>query len=186
MRSIQIFSMIILSPLLAGLMLVGLIRAAPKGKALSSASSDRMVDSSRQIEAAGHEASALPVIRPSLLISIPYGFASTFPLQANGQQVLVTGHGSCSIGGTFSVAVTVTHDTTGNMARGDLVETCAGESTLQEWQLTATAVGDPLTVGPAETCGLVQIDDGDTITDQQEWCVDVKLGDYVFLPVIVK
>jgi hypothetical protein len=72
------------------------------------------------------------------------------------------------------------------MARGDLVETCAGEAALQEWQLTATAVSDPLTTGPAESCGLVQTVDGDTVTDEQEWCVDVKLGDYLFLPVISK
>jgi hypothetical protein len=132
------------------------------------------------------DAPQLPGIRSSMRIFIPYGFASTFPLRANGQQVLVTGHGSCTYGKTFMVAGTVTHDATGNMAQGNLTEACTGEAVLQEWQLTATAITDPLTIGPAETCGLVQTDDGDTITDEQEWCVDVKLGDYVFLPTITK
>lgn len=97
----------------------------------------------------------------------------------------MSGHGSCIYGETFTVAVTVTHATTGAIARGNVADTCAGEATLQEWQLTATAESDSLSLGPAESCGFVQTNSGESVTDEHAWCVDVNLGDYVFLPLVI-
>lgn len=185
MRSIKTIVMILIGPLLAGLILAGLVNMALSGTMTSAISSAHAANSPPQMEVAGVDApEAAPAIRPSLRISIPYGFAPNFPLRANGEEVLVKGHGSCSDGETFTVAVTVTHAATGAIARGNVAGTCIGEATLQEWQLTATAESDPLSLGAAESCGLVQTTDGESVTDEQKWCVDVNLGDYLFLPIV--
>jgi hypothetical protein len=183
MRSIRF--LIIAVPLLIGFLLVGMVNALLAGNAPSSAAPAPKVDSPPPIEAPGYDATAAPAIRSSRRISIPFGFAPTFPLRSMGQEVLVSGHGSCTEGETFTVAVTVKHDAGGAIARGNLAQPCAGEATLQEWQLTATAENGPLSLGPAETCGFVQTDDGQYVTDEQIWCVDVRLGDYIFLPVVI-
>ena len=52
--------------------------------------------------------------------------------------------------------------------------------------MTATADSDYLSVGPAETCGFVQTFEGMSATDEQAWCVDVNLGDYLFLPLVLR
>jgi hypothetical protein len=178
------FMVILISPLLAGLVLMGLIGVTLTGGKLIDPASAHAAGVVPSTGATDFDAAAAPALRPSLRISIPYGFAASFPIRANGQDVLVEGHGSCTGGESFTVAVTVTHDATGNMARGELTEACAGETIRQEWQLTAVAVGDALPLGLAESCGLVQTKDGGAITDEQEWCVDVYLGDYLFLPMI--
>lgn len=187
------FMVILIIPLLAGLVLTGLIGVTlTSGKLIDppSAHAAGVVPSisSTEFDApAGSGAvssKSAPALRSSLRISIPYGFAANFPIRANGQDVLVEGHGSCTGGESFTVAVTVTHDATGNMARGELTEACAGEMIRQEWQLTAVAVDEALPLGLAESCGLVQTKDGGAVTDEQEWCVDVNLGDYLFLPMI--
>jgi hypothetical protein len=184
-RRNRTFILTFISPLLAALMLTGLIGITLTGdNKLTGASSAHAAGVVHPVEVTRLDVPAAPPIQPSLRISIPFGFAANFPLDANGQEVLVKGHGSCSDAESFTVAVTVTHDATGNMAYGELTDSCSGETTRQAWQLTAVALSDPLPLGPAESCGLVQTDDGDAITDDQAWCVDVLLGDYLFLPVI--
>jgi hypothetical protein len=142
-----------------------------------------MVVAPGQSQAAG-EAAAAPGIRASRRISIPYGFAHVLPLRNGGQEVLVSGHGSCTLGETFTVAVTVT-DVLSTTAHGNVNDDCAGEATLLQWHLTATADSDPLAVGDGEVCGFVQTFDTYGATDSQQWCVDVRLGDYQFLPSVL-
>lgn len=184
MHALKALLTLLIGPVLAGLLLAGLLTAVSTADAHSS---PNVTGPDSQIQAEDADRLRAPQIRPSPRISIPYGFAPFFPLRDNGQQVLVEGHGSCSSSETFSVAVTVTHDATGVMATGNTSGACAGEDTLVTWTLTATAVTTtPLTLGPAETCGLVQTDDGGGVTDQQAWCVDVHLGDYLFLPIVME
>jgi hypothetical protein len=175
--------MTMLIPLLAGLALAGLATAA-LAKRTPPAAAD--LSSGPETTAVSADPYLAPAIRPSLRFSIPFGFASILPLRAGGQEVLVSGHGSCTEGETFTVAVTVTHQATGYAAHGDVAEACAGEAVLQTWGLTATAAGAALPRGAAETCGFAQTGDGETITDEKTWCVDVRLGDYAFLPMVAR
>lgn len=183
MRIIKPLLILLIAPLLAGVMLAGLMSIAHTAQG-DSAPLPSAANPAPPLAADNFDTPQLPAVRPSLRISIPYGFAPNLPLRVNGQEVWVSGHGSCTSGETFSVAVTITHDTTGDMATGNLTEACAGEATRQTWQLTATALSDPLTLGLGESCGFVQTMDGDAVTDEQEWCVAVKLGDYLYLPVV--
>lgn len=169
--------MMMLIPLMAGVLLAGLATAALAHHTPPAATDSTAVSADSRLA---------PAIRPSLRISIPFGFASILPLRAGGQEVLVSGHGSCTAGETFTVAVTVTHAATGYAAQGDVAEACAGEDTLQSWELTATADGAALPRGAAEICGFVRAWDGDAVTGEQTWCVDVRLGDYAFLPMVAR
>ncbi len=182
MQSIKRMFLLIIVPLFAGWLLISLVNITRASGINPTAPKDPAVPQKQTVAESG-----MPVIQSSRRISIPFGFASPLPLLDNGQAVQVMGHGSCTLGQTFTVAVTVTHTASGASAHGNLVdEPCAGEANLQIWQLTATADSYPLTMGPGETCGLVQTFDGKTVTGEQNWCVDILLGDYVYLPVVTR
>jgi hypothetical protein len=185
MRSAKIAVLLFAAPLCATLLLLGLVHVARAGSARVETASAPAAEVPRQAEAAGEAAGAAPSIQASRRISIPYGFAHILPLRNSGQEVLVSGHGSCTSGETFTVAVTVT-DKMSTTAHGNVSDDCAGEATLLQWHLTATADSDPLAVGDGQVCGFVQtFDSYAAMTDSQQWCVDVRLGDYQFLPLVL-
>lgn len=126
-----------------------------------------------------------PVIQAPELISIPYGFDATLPLTADGSAVVASGFGACTDGEEITIAFTITlSTTTGAQATGVWNGDCTGE--LQTWTGEGTfATPSPnVTVGPAEACAFAETRDGDGVTDMQEWCDPVRLGEAVFLPVI--
>lgn len=129
-----------------------------------------------------------PSLRPSLRISIPYGFDTPLPVINGGGEVVASGHGGCTDGQQVTIAVTVTQTTSGAVATGEKVQDCTGEE--QNWSAIATVdTVDLLAAGTAEACGLATTRDNGSVTDTFDWCVDVDLVEAdisTYLPIIMK
>ncbi len=124
-----------------------------------------------------------PQILATNRISIPFGIEPTLPLDIDGQTVLVRGHGGCTEDELVTVAITLTHSTSYNQARGEQVEICTGD--LQHWHLdVSTDSSMPLTAGSAEACGLATTRADGEVTDSYAWCREVNLSWQNLLPVI--
>lgn len=126
-----------------------------------------------------------PRILATNRISIPFGIEPTLPLDITGQTVQVRGHGGCTEDELVTVAITVTHSTSYNQARGQQVETCTGD--LQHWHLdVSTDSSMPLTAGSAEACGLATTRADGEVTDSYAWCRKVNLSWQNLLPVVIQ
>lgn len=127
-----------------------------------------------------------PSLRPSRLISIPYGFDTPLPVINSGGEVVASGHGGCTDGQQVTIAVTVTQSSA--VATGEKVQDCTGEE--QNWSTIATVdTVDSLAAGTAEACGLATTRDNGSVTDTFDWCVDVDLVEAdisTYLPIIMK
>lgn len=101
---------------------------------------------------------------------------------------MASGHGGCTAGEQFTVAVTITQYTSGAMATGETQGTCTG--ILQNWSSLATTVSTTsLAAGPAEACGFATTRENGYITDTYEWCLDmslVSLDQQLYLPTVLK
>jgi hypothetical protein len=125
----------------------------------------------------------MPFIRPTLLISIPFGLEPSPHLGNDGGPIFVDGHGGCTAGEIVGIQVTVTQSTTGALATGDTQEICTGE--LQQWSVRAAADGaDRFAAGPARACGVATTRSEGQITDTFEWCRDITLVYAVYLPIV--
>jgi hypothetical protein len=135
-----------------------------------------------------NENTAEPDIQATYRISIPYGIASPLPLSSDGQNVVVTGHGSCTAGEQVTVVVTVTQSTTGASGTGQVQQTCAGESQLQYWTAIVTAdTSASFEAGSAHAFGLATTRSDGDVTDSFEWDRDLTLTDwFINLPLVTK
>ncbi len=126
-------------------------------------------------------ANAAPPVReqaPDLfarrVISIPFGIDTPLAIVADGNAVLVTGHGICPEGGeSFQLRTTVQQD--GAMAMGRTGGDCVGGQSLAWEALALSPPPQQFQPGPAQACGMVRfffLREGAIV---HRWCVDVNL-----------
>lgn len=125
-------------------------------------------------------------VRATERISIPYGFDATLPLTDDGGSVVASGLGACTDGQSITISFTVTQSSTGATATGVWNGDCTGD--VQTWTGEgATATPSPnLAGGTATACAFAETSDEEGVTDAQEWCDPVIVGEAVLMPVIQK
>jgi len=119
---------------------------------------------------------------PTRAISIPFGFDSPLILRDAGQHLLINGHGGCAAGQIVTVDLTITQTASLALATGQIQEICTGD--LQFWKADLTADSGRFVPGPAHACGLATTHLDGVETDSFDWCRDITLVMYVYLPII--
>lgn len=106
--------------------------------------------------------------------SIPFGIADTQELNADGDQVLATGHGICwEESQMFDLQVTIVQSTTQTFAQGHTADICTGDR--QTWEAQAQVDDVPFEAGPARVCAQAVEWAKHGTADEHQWCKDVTL-----------
>jgi hypothetical protein len=127
----------------------------------------------------------LPPLNSTQLISIPYGFDTPLPLDVDEQEIRASGVGACTSGQTVTILVTVTQELSSATASGEKMATCTGDE-QPWWAIADIATGPEMQIGTAEACGLAITRQEGEETDRFEWCTDVNLRSFDYLPLLVR
>lgn len=132
---------------------------------------------------AHYQAAPNPIVA-SRMISVPYGFSTPLFLNAERETVAIVGPGACTAGQQVTIDVTITQMQSAATATGQTQALCTGESD-QGWSGSAHVTsGALLQPGPAQACGVATTSTEQGVTDQMQWCREVRLAGGIYLPLI--
>ena len=92
-----------------------------------------------------------------------------------GRQIVVTGPLRCDQGQRVDLGVTVTQRSTGALAEGDTLLTCAGDT--QHWEVRASIRGNEIfQEGPATAVAVARTSNRGITDDAHQWLVNITLA----------